>query len=45
MPGEGGAVHQVRAPGRRARDGRLWVIALWVIAVTLLLVTLEAVLD
>lgn len=36
---------QTRTHGRRARDGRLWVIALWVIAVTLLLVTLEAVLD
>lgn len=45
MPREGDAVHQVRAPGRRARDGRLWVIALWVIAVTLLLVTIKAALD
>ncbi len=45
MPREGDAVHQARAPGRRARDGRLWVIALWVIAVTLLLVTIKAALD
>ena len=33
-----------REVGRRARDGRLWVVALWVIAITLALVTLEAVL-
>jgi hypothetical protein len=38
-------VHQVRAPGRRARDGRLWVIALWVIAITLVLVAIKAALD
>ncbi|CAB4774227.1 unannotated protein [freshwater metagenome] len=38
-------MHQVRAPGRRARDGRLWVIALWVIAITLALVAIKAALD
>lgn len=35
---------QTRIEGRRARDGRLWVVALLVIAVTLALVTLRAVL-
>lgn len=31
-----------RTTGHRARDGRLWVIALWVIVVTLALVALRA---
>ena len=37
-------MHQTRIEGRRARDGRLWVVALLVIVVTLALVTLRAVL-
>lgn len=36
---------QTRIAGRRARDGRLWVIALWVIALTLVLVAIKAALD
>lgn len=36
---------QTRTHGRRARDGRLWVIALWVIAITLVLVAIKAALD
>jgi hypothetical protein len=38
-------VLQLRTHGRRARDGRLWVIALWVIAITLVLVAIKAALD
>jgi len=37
-------VLRTRIEGRRARDGRLWVVAVLVIAVTLALVTLRAVL-